>query len=108
MKKSPWPPVAPHVQPTPKRLDVMSTLANGGLTPWGRQVPAHLSLDEFCPPEKQWGLCVGYDFTLEEARLFIEAGLLTDGPPDVLDRPTLVITEDGRRWLKDNWPYAGA
>jgi hypothetical protein len=39
----------------------------------------------------------------KEVQAFVDAGLLMDRPRDVFNRPTLVITEAGRQWHKQNW-----
>jgi hypothetical protein len=96
---------AERIKPNRRYLTIFSTMVNEGLTPWGAKLgDGSLSLcggdDE---EEKKWILCDGYTLTPKEAQELVEAKLLQGGEPDHFGRPTLGITEQGRRWLTDKW-----
>lgn len=92
-----------RVKPTRRRLDIMSALVTGSL-PWGvknffvtRSVPS-LPL---CG--REYILCCGHVLTEKLAQEFVNAGLLTEGPRDKFDRPTLMATRTGEVWLSAGW-----
>lgn len=84
------------VKATKRRLTIMSTLATGWL-PWGVEWGAALPRYE-----NHFPLCCGHSMKRAEAQLFASAGLLEPG----VDRhggEALVITEQGKAWLGQNW-----
>ncbi|KAB0269051.1 hypothetical protein [Microvirga brassicacearum] len=85
------------LQPTRRRLTILSALATGWL-PWGVEWKPYLSL---CGNE--YILCCGHVMGRSEAQVFVDQGLLEAGDPDRFGRPTLVITERGKGWLGSNW-----
>jgi hypothetical protein len=95
--------IAQRLGKSKRRIAIMSALATGWV-PWGvdmRQrgrVYADLPL---C--RREYVLCCGHVFGRKEAQLFVDTGLLMPGPPDLFDRPALIITDAGRVWLQMNW-----
>ena len=87
------------IKPNRRYLTILSTLANEGLTPWG----AKLGEGSISLCSEKYILCDGYTMTPKEGQEFVDANLLEPGESNHFGRPTLVISDAGRRWLTDNW-----
>jgi len=77
-----------------RRLNIMSALATGWL-PWGVEWSKEITMHG-----REYILCCGHTMRAKEAQAFVDAGLLMAGGGV---KPSLVITDAGREWLKLNW-----
>lgn len=101
----------PHnIRLSEKLIHMMSALATGWM-PWGIQMSeAAFPLCEGSPDDEDGGMplyimCCYYTLSVEEAEPLLQAGIVDNGPQDEFGRPSIVITQRGREWLKDVWDW---
>lgn len=96
-------PAIPHTRRTVAMLSMLAT----GWLPWGvrwdepdgfANLPWCQNRDSDRAPGA-WIMCCGHSMDELEARRFVKAGLLKDGPRDHFGSPTLVITDAGKDWV---------
>ncbi|MGO1079933.1 hypothetical protein [Inquilinus sp. CA228] len=89
---------APTIRYSRRRVAIMSMLATGWL-PWGVRWDEQDGFANLPLCGNEYIMCCGHAMGRKEAQRFVDAGLLQAGPNDHHKRPTLIITEAGRRWV---------